>query len=152
MEKSIKQVEEFYKTFNIPYEQKPTIPSIDRCKLRIDLLQEELDELKEAIDNKDIVEIADALLDIKYILNGGILEFGMADLTEKLFDEVHRSNMSKACDSEEDAIKTIEHYKNNYNTESYHQEFNGKWLVYRKEDHKLLKSINYSKVNLNDIL
>ncbi len=152
MEKSIKQVEEFYNTFDMPYNDKPAFPSEKRCILRIDLLKEELKELEDAINNNDLVEAADALMDIKYILNGTILEFGFGELDETLFDDVHRSNMSKACTTEEDAIKTIQHYKENYNTDSYKKEFNGKWLVYRKEDDKLLKSINYSKVKLNELI
>ena len=58
---SLNQVAEFHRTFKHPIESSPTIPSEDRCKLRVSLIAEELKELEEAIKDKDIVEVADAL-------------------------------------------------------------------------------------------
>ena len=58
---SLNQVAEFHKTFNAPVLETPQIPSKERCELRISLLQEELNELKEAISDQNMVEIADAL-------------------------------------------------------------------------------------------
>jgi predicted HAD superfamily Cof-like phosphohydrolase len=60
---SLNQVADFHKTFNAPILNEPQIPSQQRCELRVSLLQEELNELKEAIENNDLVEIADALAD-----------------------------------------------------------------------------------------
>ena len=96
---SLNQVAEFHKTFNAPVLKKPQIPSNQRCELRVSLLQEELDELSQAIKLGDIVEIADALTDLQYVLSGAVLEFGLGDKFVELFDEVQRSNMSKACNS-----------------------------------------------------
>lgn len=89
-------------------------------KLRIDLIKEELDELKEAIVNKDMVEIGDALADILYVTYGAGVSFGI-DL-DKAFDLVHTSNMSKLCKSEQEAKDTVEWYKKNstvYDTPNY---------------------------------
>ena len=135
-------VEEFHNTFGAPVLETPQIPSNERCKLRVSLLQEELDELKEAIENNDLVEIADAFADIQFVLSGGILEFGLSDKFNELFNEVQRSNMSKACQSQQEAIETLLHYKQKDGTEGYYKEVDGKWLVYRNGDNKLLKSIN----------
>ena len=148
----LNQVAEFHRTFRHPVLDSPQIPSEDRCKLRISLIAEELKELEEAIEDKDIVEIADALCDIQYVLSGAILEFGMGDKFRELFEEVQRSNMSKACISEEEAEKTVEYYKTERDTEAYYEERDGKWLVYRKGDNKTLKSINYSPADLKSIL
>ena len=72
---------------------KPTLPHVDLAELRLDLIQEEVDELATAIIDQDIVEIADALTDILYVTYGAGHAFGI-DL-DTCFTEVHRSNMSK---------------------------------------------------------
>lgn len=148
----LNQVAEFHQTFKHPIVDSPAIPAVERCKLRIELLTEELKELQEAVDNNDIVEVADALCDLQYVLAGAILEFGLGEKFKDLFDEVHRSNMSKACTTPEEADKTVAHYQTNHNTESYYQEIEGKYLVYRAPDNKTLKSINYSPADLATII
>lgn len=145
-------VAEFHQTFKHPILPSPSIPSEDRCKLRVALIAEELKELEVAILEKDIVEIADALSDIQYVLSGAILEFGLGDKFSALFEEVQRSNMSKACVSEDEAMATVDFYKKKDGTECYYKEEGGKWLVYRKSDNKTIKSINYSPANLQGIL
>lgn len=145
-------VAEFHKTFKHPILAEPGIPSEDRCKLRVALIAEELKELEVAILEKDIVEIADALSDIQYVLSGAILEFGLGDKFSALFEEVQRSNMSKACVSEDEAKATVEFYKKKDGTECYYREEGGKWLVYRTSDNKTIKSINYSPADLQGIL
>ena len=148
----IKMVEEFHKTFNAPVLEKPQIPSKERCDLRINLMQEELNEIKEAIENDDLVEISDGLCDLMYVLAGSILEFGLGEKFVELFDEVQRSNMSKACNSQQEAISTLSHYKKKDGTEGHYREVNGKWIVYRNGDNKVLKSIGYSPASLKRIL
>lgn len=148
----ISKVSEFHKTFEAPILESPEIPSEDRCKLRVSLLQEELNELQQAINDKDIVEIADALCDLQYVLSGAILEFGLVDKFNQLFNEVQRSNMSKACDSVEEAIETISHYKKKDGTESMYKKVGDKWVVYRLSDNKVLKSVNYSPADLKNII
>lgn len=145
---SLNQVAEFHKTFKHPILANPTIPEENRCKLRVALIAEELKELEVAILDKDIVEVADALCDLQYVLSGAILEFGLGEKFKALFDEVQRSNMSKACLTEEEAIKTVEFYKQKDGTECYYKQEDGKWLVYRKQDNKTIKSINYSPADL----
>ena len=149
---SLNQVADFHKTFNAPILPTPQIPSQQRCELRVSLLQEELNELKEAIENNDLVEIADALADLQYVLSGAVLEFGLGEKFVDLFNEVQRSNMSKACNSELEAQATIEHYKQKDGTKGYYKENNGKWLVYREEDDKVLKSVKYSPAELSKII
>jgi predicted HAD superfamily Cof-like phosphohydrolase len=149
---SLNQVAEFHTTFKHPIIQQPAIPSKERCALRISLLAEELKELQQAVDDNDLVEVADALCDIQYVLSGAILEFGLGEKFKELFDEVHRSNMSKACKSVEEADKTIAHYKNTADTDSYHKEIDGLLIVYSTDNNKILKSVNYSAADLKRIL
>ena len=145
-------VAEFHQTFKHPILPAPAIPGEDRCKLRVALLAEELKELEVAILEKDIVEVADALCDLQYVLSGAILEFGLGEKFSALFEEVQRSNMSKACTSEEEARATVDHYLKKDGTECYYKEVAGKWLIYRKADNKTIKSIHYSPANLEGIV
>ncbi len=149
---ALNQVAEFHHTFKHPVVETPAIPSKERCELRISLLAEELKELQQAVADNNLVEVADALCDLQYVLAGAILEFGLGEKFKELFDEVHRSNMSKACKTLEEANRTIDYYKNTANTESYQQEADGLFLVYRTSDNKTLKSVNYSPAGLAGIL
>lgn len=148
----LEKVKCFHEMFNAPVLETPQIPSKERCDLRVTLLQEELDELKDAIKNNDLVEVGDAFGDIMVILAGSILEFGMGDKFNEIFENIHNSNMSKACVSQQEALATLSHYKQKDGTEGFYKEENGKWLVYRKDDNKVLKSINYSPASLEDII
>ena len=149
---ALNQVADFHRTFQHPIIDHPTIPTEDRCKLRVALLAEELKELEVAIANKDIVEVADALCDLQYVLSGAILEFGLAEKFKALFEEVQRSNMSKVCHSEEEAQQTVDHYKKKDGTVCYYKKSGSYWLVYREADNKTIKSINYSPADLQGIV
>ena len=145
-------VSDFHDTFGLPVLDDPVIPSKARCDLRISLLQEELNELKAAIDDNDLTEVADALCDLQYVLSGAILEFGIGSKFADLFEEVQRSNMSKACETEDQVAKTIEHYKRVKGEESTFKKSDDKYIVYRKSDGKVFKSIDYSPADLKKIL
>ena len=88
----------FMKTFGQEVKGKPSFSTDKINKLRIDLIKEELDELKEAMNNNDLLEVADALTDILYVTYGAGHAFGI-DL-DKCFDEVQNSNMSKLGENE----------------------------------------------------
>ena len=120
--------------------------------MRVNLLQEELDELKEAIADGDITGVADALSDIQYVLSGAILEFGLGSKFKALFEEVQRSNMSKVCPDYETAVATLEYYEKKDGTLGFIEESHSGFLVYRQGDKKVLKSIAYSPADLERIL
>ncbi len=122
----IEQVKEFADTFNIEYSDDMNI-NIDESTidLRFRLMQEENLEYLEAAKNKDIVEVADALGDILYILCGTILTHGLQHKIVEVFNEIQRSNMSKL-------------------------DINGKPVF--REDGKILKGPNYFKPNIKEIL
>lgn len=149
--KSLSSVAAFHQTFKHPVLPSPQIPDKSRCNLRISLIAEELRELEEGVANKDIVEIADALCDIQYVLSGAILEFGLGEKFKDLFDEVQRSNMSKACKSEEEALATQAHYQSQ-GVECFFEKEGDLYLVYRAGDRKTLKSIYYSPADLEKFL
>lgn len=148
----LNDVAEFHATFHLPVTDVPAIPGEERCRLRVNLLQEELDELKEAIEQKDITAVADALSDLQYVLSGAVLEFGLGAHFKDLFEEVQRSNMSKVCPDLVTAEETLAYYMNRDGTQGYIHESHVGYLVYRESDHKVLKSVTYSPANLERIL
>ncbi|MGH1455387.1 MAG: hypothetical protein ACRBDI_01270 [Alphaproteobacteria bacterium] len=92
---TLDQVQEFHETYGLSVEGSPKISDGKTNLLRINLLTEELGELKEALEQGDLVETLDALIDLQYVLDGAFLSFGLQHVKDAAFDEVHRSNMSK---------------------------------------------------------
>ena len=122
----LNSVAEFHNAFRIAMTDEPTIdlPS-DIVKLRFNLMKEENEEYLEAVENNDMIEVADALGDMLYILCGTILSHGMQHKIQEVFEEIQRSNMSKLGEDGQP--------------------------IYR-EDGKVLKGPNYFKPNIKDIL
>lgn len=126
MKNKIKAVQDFHDAFDIGYSNEPIAKLTDKkIKLRFDLMAEENEEYIEAAKDNDLVEVADALGDMLYILCGTILEHGMQHKIEEVFNEIQRSNMSKLG-------------------------ADGK-PIYR-EDGKVMKGPNYFKPNISEIL
>ena len=90
---NFESVKKFMETFGQEIKEKASFPSEKITSLRYDLIKEELSELKEAVDKKDIKEVADALTDILYVTYGAGHAFGIN--LDKCFEEVQKSNMSK---------------------------------------------------------
>ena len=154
------KVKEFHNSFGLlesnNFTEDLLDPNINNklIKLRIDLIQEELNELKDAIEKKDRIEVIDALTDILYVTYGAGVSFG-ANL-DTAFKIVHDSNMSKLCKTEEEAINTVEWYKNNqdvYDSPNYRKSNDNKyWVVYNESSGKILKSINFIKPDLKKLI
>lgn len=92
---TLEQVKEFHETYGLPVKDAPDISDPKTNALRINLLAEELDELKEALAAGDVLEVLDALTDLQYVLDGAYLSFGLHGVKDAAFAEVQRSNMSK---------------------------------------------------------
>lgn len=90
---NFEKVKEFHEKFNHLIKNKPEMPDIKMQCLRLNLIEEEFNELQEAMNDSNLTEIADALSDLLYVVYGAGLVFGI-DL-DKTFEEVHNSNMSK---------------------------------------------------------
>ena len=126
MKNKLKAVQEFHEAFGLGINQEPVAQlSESKLKLRFDLMAEENEEYLEAAKENDLVEVADALGDMLYILCGTILEHGMQHKIEDVFNEIQLSNMSKLG-------------------------ANGK-PIYR-EDGKVLKGPNYFKPDISKVL
>ncbi|AQS95044.1 MULTISPECIES: nucleoside triphosphate pyrophosphohydrolase family protein [unclassified Polaribacter] len=126
MKDKINSVHDFHTAFGAGIKNEPTANITEnRNLLRYNLMKEENEEYLEAANNNDLVEVADALGDMLYILCGTIIEHGMQDKITEVFNEIHRSNMSKLGED-------------------------GK-PIYR-EDGKVLKGPDYFKPNIKEIL
>lgn len=126
MKHQINSVKIFHEVYNLSYKDSPVADiGIDKINLRFKLMEEENQEYLEAAKNNDIIEVADALGDMLYILCGTIIEHGMQDKIEEIFDEIQKSNLSKLGDD-------------------------GK-PIYRN-DGKVMKGPNYFKPNISEIL
>lgn len=125
LHEKIKSVEEFHNVFKIGNADKIKLIEEKDYTLRYNLIKEENEEYLEACKNNDIVEIADALGDQLYILFGTILKHGLQHKIEEVYDEIHRSNMSKLDEKGQP--------------------------IYR-EDGKILKSTLYFKPDIKKIL
>ncbi|GIV28303.1 MAG: hypothetical protein KatS3mg027_2117 [Bacteroidia bacterium] len=121
----IKKVEEFHKSFNIKNNYSSQLLTKEEYELRYNLIKEENEEYLAACEKGDIVEIADAIGDILYIALGTLLRHGLQHKIDAIFEEIHRSNMSKLGED-------------------------GK-PIYR-EDGKVLKGANYFKPDIKRIL
>ncbi|CAL2105369.1 Predicted phosphohydrolase, Cof family, HAD superfamily [Tenacibaculum sp. 190524A02b] len=125
MKDKINAVHEFHEAFGLGIKKQPTAHiGKDRNLLRYNLMKEENEEYLEAAENNDLIEVADALGDMLYILCGTIIEHGMQHKIEEVFNEIQRSNMSKLGED-------------------------GK-PIYR-EDGKVLKGPNYFKPDIKSI-
>ncbi len=126
MQDKIQAVKAFHTAFKIGHRETPKADlGLDKNLLRYELMREENEEYLEAAKNNDLVEVADALGDMLYILCGTIIEHGMQDKIEEVFAEIQRSNMSKLGEDGEP--------------------------IYR-EDGKVLKGPNYFKPDIKAIL
>lgn len=149
------KVKEFHQTFGHPVLDSPQLIPQKRSSLRVELISEELKELQTAINDGDIVEIADALCDLQYVLSGTILEFGLEEKFNALFQDVHDSNMSKVCHNEDQADRSVKYYQEKdiavFVTK---REINGKmiWIISRLDDNKILKNVDYRAAALKVIL
>ena len=145
-------VMDFHEKFGSYIGLTPAIPNTQTCELRKNLLQEELNEFKTAIDNNDLIEAADALIDLQYVLSGAILAFGLHNVAYDLFEEVQRSNMSKLCKTMDEALATVEHYRTTKGFDSYIKAAGDLFVVKRFDDNKILKSVGYSPCDLKSII
>jgi predicted HAD superfamily Cof-like phosphohydrolase len=92
----LRMLEEFHSVFGAHLERAPTADLSDETVgLRVSLIQEELNEYRQATEARDLVGVADALSDLMYVVLGTYVSHGLQDLAEALFAEVHASNMSK---------------------------------------------------------
>tara|TARA_B000000557_G_scaffold252378_1_gene240501 strand:+ start:108 stop:635 length:528 start_codon:yes stop_codon:yes gene_type:complete len=145
----VSEVEQFNKLMNKPNNYESTIPGKKDWQFVIDFVKEELEEYEQACKNGDIVEILDALCDIAYVsLGNGTMLHGLKDKIWPAYQEVQASNLSKACQSQEEARLTVEKRSKEQGEPCHWEEVSDMYIVYRTRDRKVMKSINYFKPDL----
>ena len=147
----VDEVEIFNNTFGKPNNYEPTIPERKEWKFVYDFIQEELEEYREACERGDIVEVLDALCDIAYVsIGNGTMLHGLKDKIWPAYQEVQASNLSKACSSEEEAMETVRVRAEEQGEECYFEKVaEGRYIVYRKRDKKVMKSVKYFRPDLS---
>jgi len=145
----IDEVEIFNDTFGKPNNYTPIIPNDKKLtNFVVDFIKEETDELAHAIEEKDIVEVLDAICDLLYVAIGNAtMVFGLKNKIIPAYREVQASNMSKSCATVEEAEETIA-LRSQQHGECYFRKVGNRYVVYRKADDKVMKSINYFAPNL----
>ena len=145
----IDEVEISNDTFGKPNNYTPIIPNDKKLtNFVVDFIKEETDELAHAIEEKDIVEVLDAICDLLYVAIGNAtMVFGLKNKIVPAYREVQASNMSKSCATVEEAEETIA-LRSQQHGECYFRKVGNRYVVYRKADDKVMKSINYFAPNL----
>lgn len=150
--KQLDQVTEFMAVMGQHMPDSPQVPPVKVVDLRQTLIAEENQELLDAANVDDIVEVADALCDLLYVVLGAFKAYGFSkELVEELFDEVQSSNMSKSCKTAEEAAATEDKY-NEEGIATVTLKIGEYWTVSRASDNKVLKSINFREPDLISIL
>ena len=145
----VSEVEQFNQLMNKPNNYEPTIPGKKDWQFIIDFVKEELEEYEQACKNGDIVEILDALCDIAYVsIGNGTMLHGLKDKIWPAYQEVQASNLSKACQSQEEARLTVEKRSKEQGEPCHWEEVSDMYIVYRTRDRKVMKSINYYRPDL----
>jgi predicted HAD superfamily Cof-like phosphohydrolase len=162
MSTNFQKVKEFNAAFGLQNGESPDADVFTEnpklVKFRMSLITEEVQELQDAIKAKDMKETIDALADIEYVVQGMAAGLGI-DL-DRAFEIVHKSNMSKLCRTETDAIETVRRYKVKYDTDDspydspdYRKSNDGLyWVVFNSSTGKILKSYKYTPANFDDML
>lgn len=122
----------------------------EATKLSVRLMTEELDEIVEAIEEKNRVEVLDGICDLLYVTLGFAYRHGFANNLEEAFRRVHESNMSKFPVDALTAQETLKKYQEE-GVEAYFEQEGEFYIIRRKSDGKVLKSKDYNPVNLTDL-
>lgn len=147
----VSEVEEFNAVMGKGWQNR-SVPTIDKkdAEFVINFIQEELDELREAVEQENIQEILDAILDITYVgLGNGAMVFGLKDKIWEAYQEVQASNLSKICTTLEEAEETVKVRSEQQGEPCHYEEVGSNYVVYRTSDKKVMKSINYFRPDLS---
>ena len=159
MSSNFQKVVEFNKAFGVKCNTTIQHDIFDKdpklVAYRLSLIEEEVQELRDAIKEKDMTEVIDALADSLYVILGACSSFGFD--ADEAFDLVHKSNMSKLCETEDDAIETVRLYKEEvpqrYDSPAYRLSDDGiHFVVYNKNTMKILKNHKYKPVDFTELL
>jgi predicted HAD superfamily Cof-like phosphohydrolase len=146
----IDEVEEFNALMGKPNAYEPNIPERKEWEFVYNFILEELEEYRAACEAGDIVEVLDALCDITYVATGnGTMLHGLKDKIWPAYQEVQASNLSKACQTEDEAKATVVQRSGEQGEECHYEKVGEYYIVYRTRDRKVMKNINYFRPDLS---
>ena len=145
----IDEVEEFNAVMGKPNAYEPNIPERKEWEFVYNFILEELEEYRAACEAGDVVEVLDALCDITYVATGnGTMLHGLKDKIWPAYQEVQASNLSKACQTEEDAKATVIQRSSEQGEECHYEKVGDYFIVYRSRDRKVMKNVKYFRPDL----
>lgn len=156
---NFQKVVQFNKAFGVQTNTTPQLDIFDKdpklVAYRLALIEEEVQEFKDAIKDKNMTEILDSVGDILYVVYGAATAFGFN--ADQVFQIVQDSNMSKLCKTEEDAQETVRLYQTEvpqrYDSPAYRKSDDGiHWVVYNQSTMKILKNYKYTPANFEKLL
>jgi len=145
----VNEVEEFNELMSKPNNYTPIIPEKKEWQFVYDFILEELEEYKEACEKGNIVEVLDALCDITYVsLGNGTMLHGLKNKIGPAYQEVQASNISKACETQEEAERTADQRSEEQGEPCHWEKVGDMYIVYRTRDRKVMKSLTYFRPDL----
>lgn len=159
MSSNFQKVLEFNKAFGVKSNNTVQHEIFDKdpklVNYRLSLIEEEVQEFKDAIKDKNMTEILDSISDILYVVYGAATAFGFD--ADKTFQIVQDSNMSKLCKTEEDAQETVRRYQTEvpqrYDSPAYRRSDDGiHWVLYNQSTMKILKNYKYTAADFSELL
>ena len=159
MSSNFQKVLEFNKAFGVKSNTTIQHDIFDKdpklVNYRLSLIEEEVQEFKDAIKDKNMTEILDSIGDILYVVYGAATAFGFD--ADQVFQIVQDSNMSKLCKTEEDAQETVRRYQTEvpqrYDSPAYRRSDDGiHWVVYNQSTMKILKNYKYTAADFTELL
>lgn len=133
------------------------MPTKEFFYLWYNLMLEELEETKQAFEDENLPEVVDGTVDIEVVHSNlpHIMGLFKTGVYQKAFDEVSKSNFSKYCKTEEEAIESVKDYaerKDDKQCEAYYKRVGNYYVIFRKSDNKILKSINYNPADIKSVI
>ena len=152
---ALEKIKHWRDTFGLPNRTTPKITNEKESELAFRLIEEELKELKSALWNRDrkyepkLNEVADAVADLFFVVYQAAAIHGLD--VEEIVDRVYKSNMSKLCENVEDAHKSVLAYTEQDLSTYYEKLPDGKYIIKRTVDAKVLKGINFKEPDWSDL-
>jgi NTP pyrophosphatase (non-canonical NTP hydrolase) len=149
------KIKHWRETFGLPNRTEPTLASERESELAYKLIDEELRELKAALWNRDrkfepqLDQVADAVADLFFVVYQAAAIHGLD--VEEIVDRVYQSNMSKLCDNIEQAHKSVLAYSESDLSTYYEKMPDGKYIIKRTVDNKVLKGVNFKEPDWSDL-
>ena len=153
----INKIKHWRETFGLPNRETPQVVTLEESNLAFNLIVEETSELKHALHPEsnwffykpNLAEIADAIGDLYFVVTQAAMIHGLDP--EMLIDRVYKSNMSKLCLTEQEAVDSVKAYTDKEISTYYTQLPDGKFIIKRTVDNKVLKGINFFEPDWSDL-